>query len=87
MKKDKVELGDKVQDIVTGLEGITVARTEYLYDCVQFTVKPPYNKKKGEQPKSGFVDEPQLVILEKGVIKKREAKFPPQGGEREHPGE
>lgn len=35
-----IELGQKVQDSLTGFEGVATARTEYLYGCVRVLVEP-----------------------------------------------
>ena len=35
-----VKLGTKVRDSITGFEGIAIARTQYLYGCVQIGVEP-----------------------------------------------
>ena len=93
---DTIELGDEVEDVITGFKGIATAKIEYIYGCVQFQVTPPYNKEKGEHPKKDWIDVQQLVIIKKGAevaakkkVEKKAKKLamPPSGGEREHPGE
>jgi len=39
-----IELGMKVQDVVTGLTGITTGKTKYLNGCIQFYIEPKLNK-------------------------------------------
>lgn len=61
-----IELGEKVKDIVSGVEGIAVARVEYLNGCIQYCVAP-----KGGidalKTDSLYIDEGQLKIIGKGI--------------------
>lgn len=60
-----IKLGDKVQDIVTGLKGIVTAKAEYLNGCVQFFIEP---KAKDNSPVKGdYVDISQLKKIDDGV--------------------
>ena len=34
------ELGDIVRDTITGLEGVVVGRTDYLYGCRRYQIAP-----------------------------------------------
>ena len=34
--REKIKLGDKVRDKITGLVGIAVAKTEFLNGCIQY---------------------------------------------------
>ena len=52
-----VKLGDKVQDSISGFEGVAVSRTEYLYGCVRVGVEG--KKKPGE---SYYFDEQRLTV-------------------------
>lgn len=56
----KVKLGQKVRDTISGVEGVAVARTEWLYGCVRVTIQPEGSK--DGKPYDYFnADEPQLV--------------------------
>jgi len=70
-----IKLGQKLRDKVTGLEGIAVAKVEYLNGCIQFCIKPK-SKTKNEvkMPEGVYIDEGQLEIVSKGLStsKKRE---------------
>jgi len=70
-----IELGNKVRDKVSGLEGIAVSRLEHLNGCVQYSVTSKL--KKGETEINTWnIDEPNLEVVSKGVkIKKK-----PTGG-------
>lgn len=70
-----INLGDKVKDKVSGLEGIAIARTEYLNGCVQFNVTPKLTKGKTEIV-TWSIDEEQLEV----VGKKIKVKKSPTGG-------
>lgn len=61
-----IEMGNKVRDLVTGLEGIVTGRAEYLNGCVQYSVKPPVGAD-GKMPEAWWLDEAQLVVTGQGV--------------------
>ena len=65
----EIELGQKVRDTVTGLEGIAIAKIEWLHGCKRVIIQPKA-KKDGTVPDNYTVDEPQLEILEKPKPKK-----------------
>ena len=65
----KINLGDKVKDPITGLVGIAVGRTTWLYGCDRITVQPEGLTKEGKPFDSLSVDEPQLVLLNPKKIK------------------
>lgn len=62
MSQFKLNLGQKVRDRVSGLEGIVIARTEWLYGCRRYTVQPQGVKDGKPQEGSGF-DEDALEVL------------------------
>ena len=62
---EKIKLGDKVKDIVSGLTGIAIGRTTWLNGCDRITVQP-IGWDKDKKPFESFTaDEPQLVSLMK----------------------
>ncbi len=63
-----VNLGDKVKDPVTGLEGIVIGRTEFLYGCTRIGVQPKLGKD-GKVPDANWFDEPQLKVIKAKEIK------------------
>lgn len=67
LSSNKVKLGDKVRDAVTGFEGIAVAKTEWLNGCMRITVQPPIDKD-GKVPDSYTFDEPQLERVEAEAV-------------------
>jgi len=70
-----IELGDKVKDLVSGLEGVATARLEYLNGCVQYSVTPKIKKGATEIP-SWNIDAEQLRKIP-GKVK---TKKKPTGG-------
>lgn len=63
----KVNLGDQVQDRVTGFKGIVTARSEYLNGCTRVGV---HARAKGNaQSEPSWIDEPQLRVVRRGVLK------------------
>jgi len=63
-----IELGDEVQDKVTGFKGIAVVRSIYLQGCDRISVQSPVDKE-GEIPEPQHFDDPQLKILKKQKVK------------------
>lgn len=77
----KFELGDHVKDRMTGLSGIVVSRTQYLYGCIRYGVQPTKLKDDGTRHDWHYFDEPQLDLVEtqayKDVLPEKEE--PPHG--------
>ena len=69
-----INLGDRVKDPVTGVQGIAYVRSHYLQGCDRIGIQPPTLRKKGEipvVPDLFHVDEPQLVVVRRNVIKQK----------------
>lgn len=64
--KKIIELGDYVQDTVTGFKGVAVARTQWLYGCSRINIQPKIDKD-GKLGDTISFDEPSLIILKKKV--------------------
>jgi hypothetical protein len=62
-----VNIGDRVKDSITGLEGIVMARTVWMYGCVRLLVQPQVHTA-GKAAEPFTCDEPQLVVVERGAI-------------------
>ena len=65
---DKINLGDKVKDKVTGYTGIAVSSTDYLQGCTRIAVQAQ-ELKDGKPVAELWVDEPQLTIIKRAVVK------------------
>lgn len=66
--KMKFSTGDRVRCLVSGFEGVVIARTEYLNGCKQYAIKPPIDKD-GKMIEAAWIDEPQLLLVEEGAVK------------------
>ncbi len=75
-----IELGDRVKDRITGLKGIAVGISKYLYGCTRIAVQPE-EAKDGKPAEWFHVDEPQLELMKKSVVSGRET---PTHGPREN---
>jgi hypothetical protein len=80
-----IDLGMKVRDKITGLEGIVIARTEWLNGCERLTIQPEYNKE-GKPAEAQTIDAAQLEVV---GTKHPQRKLPPApvltGGPRDEP--
>jgi len=65
---NRINLGDKVKDQVSGFEGIAVTRHSYLQGCDRITVQPPIDKE-GKHPDACNFDEPQLDVTNAQAVK------------------
>ena len=76
----RIEPGDKVKDVITGLTGIVVSRTEWLNRCVRIQVQPQHHKD-GRPADTVPFDEEQLELVKKAAVKIA-AKPEQTGGDR-----
>ena len=61
-----IELGDLVRDVVTGFEGVVVARTEWMYGCVRLTLQAKALHD-GKPVETCTFDEPGCALVERGT--------------------
>lgn len=64
---EKVRLGARVKDIVSGFEGIAVARCEHLDGGVNIGVKASISAGDTEMPKAEYIPEVQLQVVDDGI--------------------
>ena len=74
-----INLGNKVRDKVSGIEGIATGRCEYLNGCVQFCVVTKAGK--DNKSASPWIDEGQLVVVGVGIATKKRAIGGPSSNE------
>ena len=60
---NKIQLGDKVKDTVTGFKGIAMARTTWLQGCDRITIQPKGVDKDGKTYRNETFDEPQVEVI------------------------
>lgn len=58
-----IQLGSRVRDIITGMHGVAVARTEWLYGCARIGVESTDLKKDGKPSDSAWFDEQRVEQL------------------------
>jgi hypothetical protein len=63
-----INLGDKVKDTITGLEGVVLARAEYLTGCSQVNVQPLCDST-NEVKTSYWFDVERIESLEVAAVK------------------
>jgi hypothetical protein len=61
-----VQLGTKVRDSLSGIEGVVIARTEWLYGCIRITIQP-HGAHDGKPFEAFTIDEPQCEIVRDGT--------------------
>ena len=80
----KVELGQKVRDVVSRLEGIAVSRIVYLNGCVQYGIKPISDA--GKDFDTQYIDESQIDVVSQGIVAKiKKLAKQPGGPSRDAP--
>lgn len=57
-----VELGDIVEDKITGFKGVAIGITKWLHGCRRITIQPE-GMKDGKPLESSVFDEPQCIVL------------------------
>lgn len=81
-----VNLGDLVEDKISGLQGIVICRSVWLYNCVRIVVQPE-KMHDGRPVESCTFDEDQLTVLQAGklaVTIEKETIKAPTGGNRNY---
>jgi hypothetical protein len=69
--KQRISLGDRVVDKITGFSGIVVSRTEWLYGCVRLSVQPEKLRLEGKPVDAQVFDEPQLELVQTEVVSQK----------------
>lgn len=64
----RINPGDKAKDKITGLDGIVIAVTEWLYGCRRITLQPQ-KPKDGKAADNFTIDEPQCELIKAGAFK------------------
>jgi len=70
-----VNLGDKVEDKITGFKGVAIARVQYLNGCISVQVKPAILKD-GSTLEAEWFDEQQLIDTSKATVGGPQARPP-----------
>ena len=65
---ERVELGDRVKDRVTGFRGICIARTSHLAGCDTVGVKTEALEPGKPIPDAEWFDITQIEVLDKAIV-------------------
>jgi hypothetical protein len=79
--KKQIRLGDVARDGISGFEGVVVARTEWLHNCVRLTIQPQ-TLHDGKPIDAFSFDEPQCLLVKETGAYTSEART---GGPRPEP--
>ena len=82
---ENVKTGDRVRDPLSELEGIVVARTDWMYGCVRVSIQPA-EIKDGKPVDWVNLDEPQCEAVPKAKTAKRPDGAKPAGPRPADPG-
>ncbi len=64
---EPIELGDRVEDPVTGYKGIAHAITTWMNGCIRIAVQPETLDKDGKVREDRYFDQGQLRVVKKRV--------------------
>lgn len=64
---DRIKLGQKVEDVVSGFTGIATGKNEWLNGCLQYCVVPRIDKD-GKKESGTWIDEQQLKVVDDGIL-------------------
>lgn len=62
-----MQLGDRMRSVVSGYEGIAVAKVEFLNGCVRYQLQPGVDKD-GKLPDGDWLDVQELVVVESQAV-------------------
>lgn len=71
---DNIQIGDEVEDKLTGFKGIAVARHIFISNCVHISIQPPFDKKKSELPENKSFESAGIKILKAQKVKLQDEK-------------
>ncbi len=78
-----VKLGDRAKDLISGVSGLVVGKTEWLYGCSRLGLQPEKLGKDGKVQETNWFDEAQVVLIKAGVVKPQ-APIVATGGPNRH---
>ncbi len=64
-----IKLGDRAKDTISGLSGIVVGITDWLFGCRRVGLQPEKLGKDGKVAETQWFDEAQVSVLQRGVVK------------------
>ena len=64
-----IALGSRVRDIITGVKGVAIGRTEWLYGCTRIAVEHMDLDKDGKTKEANWLDEQRIELIDGEPIK------------------
>jgi len=80
MAGTRVELGDEVQDLISGVKGIATGRTTWITGCDHIQIQPQGSAENGGRLEAIATDEPMVKILKKAKVVPLTAQDPKERG-------
>ena len=62
------QLGDRVKDKISGLEGLVTGKAEYLYGCKKILMAPETLTKEGDLRNETWIDEDRVEVKRAAVL-------------------
>lgn len=81
MAKKTIELGSKVKDVITGIQGIAIGQCIWLTGCDQYWLKQQGVDKDGKAYQMDLYDVQRLIVLEPPSDEIKKAMAAPSTGE------
>jgi hypothetical protein len=76
----RIELGDEVQDTISGVKGIAIGRTTWLTGCDNIQIKPQGTDRDGKPCESFAADEPVVKVTKKAKVTVQQPQTPRERG-------
>lgn len=70
MTTNKLQVGERAKDSISGFEGIIFGITEYLHGCRHILLKPDSLGKEGKPAEGVWFDEPQCERVEAETLER-----------------
>ena len=80
MATARIELGDEVQDLISGVKGIATGRTTWITGCDHIQIQPQGSAENGGRLEAIAADEPMVKILKKAKVAPVSAQTPRDRG-------
>lgn len=70
MSKRKIELGDQVQDVISGVCGIVVQKSTRIFSDTKYTVVQDHLSSNSSEVKEHIIEGKRLVVLRPDALRK-----------------
>ena len=76
----RIELGDEVQDTISGVKGIAIGRTTWITGCDNIAIRPQGTDRDGKPCDFFSADEPVVKVIKAGKVKVQAPQTPRERG-------